>query len=185
MALNIGWKRSEQWESYWIEDPAFVDVSEAARQEWEESGDGGPLRPFVKDGAKPTRILFRSLTPDEARMVIAILHEAPSPVEGLIRAYLLCFRIAVAFPDLGGTIGDAGGAQHPTVVKERGTRMLATELVAHLEAAYAGIVTFYGAKVYAASFPSAAEKKASSPQSMPTRSASDTVQDEAAGATSA
>lgn len=185
MALNIGWKRSEQWESYWIEDPAFVDVSEAARQEWNESGEAKPLRPFLKDGAKATRILFRPLTFDESRLVLAEMHGAPSPVAGLMLAYVLCFRLGVQFPDLGPTIRDRGGADHPCLVQDGGRRMLALEVLADLEEQYHGIVAFYGSKVYSASFPSEAEKKASSLQSMPRKSANGSAPDEAAGATSA
>lgn len=178
MALTFGWKAAEVRESFWINDPDLVNVSTAARQAWQEDGDACHLRDFVRPGGKPSRITFRVLTPDEVRIVQGVVGQADAQSEKFTRATLMCFRIAVDFPDAPTAIsagvdpatGDA--TLHDRVAKERGARMLANGFVADLERSFPGIVVFYGNKVLTASFATEDEKKASSQPSTPTPSSS-------------
>lgn len=169
MALSFGWRANDVRESHWIDDPAFQNVSEAARQSWLEDGDSSHLAPFAKAG-KPELITFRNLTPDETRVVSAYFADQAGTLEGYARATLACFRIAVDFPGAEETIRGVDGGNHPRIVKERGIRMLANEFVSHMETAYKGMVAFYGGLILRASFATDAEKKASSPPSTPTPS---------------
>lgn len=171
MGLSFGWRASEVRESIWIGDPSLVNVSAAARAAWREDGDASHLRPFATAG-QPSIITIRTLTPDEVRLAAGYLGD-----EGAVgdrgpyaRAMLSAFRMAIDFPDAPEAFNTPDGARHERVVKERGTRMLANEFVTQLELSYRGIVAFYGDKILKASFATDAEKKASSPPSMPTRS---------------
>lgn len=178
MGLSFGWKKGEEWVSYWPEDDAFGPIPLDVREEFDKDGEGSRLLKYVKNGKDPTAITFRTLTSDETRKVIVCVHEAGSPLAGLIDAYHLCFRMGVDFPSQAErwTVREAGGAEvmctkHTNV---RGVRMLSEKFVDYLDVKYPGMVSFYGAKVYAASFPSEAEKKVLSQPSMPSQSAEST-----------
>jgi hypothetical protein len=170
MGLSFGWRAQEVRESFWIDDPDLANVPQAARDEWQETGDAAPLRPFIKPGGTPSPIVFRALTPDEARTVTSLLAGATSNTEAAYRSWLLCFRIGASFPACPAILKDEKGAEHEMVVRERGLRMLANEFVAALDKAWPGLSPFYGRLIFDASFLDAAEKKASSPPSTPTKS---------------
>ena len=172
MGLTFGWCKTEVRESIWIDDPALEGVSEAAREAWEEDGDASHLRPFVKVG-KPTVIEFRSLTSDETRKVMAMLTAADVENEGGARAALLCFRIGCNFPGMR-FVTDVEGATHDMIVKEHGCRMIAAEACAAFDKAYPSMAQFYGLKIFAASFATDAEKKASSQPSTARKSSNGT-----------
>jgi len=165
MGLSFGWRANEVRESIWSGDSALGEVPEAAMAKWREDGDAGHLAPYATNGA-PSKITFRNLTPDEAQVVRAY-YDAPSTLEAALRATLMCFRIAVDFPEAPNETRDQRGVRLQRIVKERGLRLLSNEWVAHIEQAYPGIVRFYGDLVFAASFPTNDEKKASSPPSTP------------------
>lgn len=179
MGLRFGWKAHEVWESHWPKDPSFGEIPEGALQEWSETGDASPLRPYVKHGT-PTRITYRTLTLDETQFVRGVCTPDAWMTEqqALNRAVALCFRIGVDFPDEKPTYTDAGGAVKQKTVKEKGIRMLADEYSRALDAAYPGIVKFYGSLIFNAAFATEAEKKASSLQSTPSQSAPTTASEE-------
>lgn len=166
MSLSFGWRAKDKRESFWVDDPDLVDVSEAAREAWASDGDAAHLRPFVRPGGKPTRITMRPLTVDESRFVRGIMVDSPGdgPVGG-VRAAAWCFRIGVDFPDLPKVMGSSDGAERSRVETNHGIKMLAEWFVQELEASYPAIVDFYGVKVLTATFPTEQEKKASSPPS--------------------
>lgn len=174
MALSFGWRANDQRESIWIGDPALKDVSDAAAEAWRESGDAVHLEPYATKG-KPTTIFVRALTADERTFVLAPMTGNESEGEklaGLGRAMLLAFRIGVSFKGMSDSVGRDPDTdlKRKVIVNERGIRMLATNIVDDLQKAYPGLVEFYGGLVFNASFLTDAEKKASSPPSMPTPS---------------
>ena len=169
MALSFGWRPNDVRESIWIGDPALVNVSAAARAAWKEDGDASHLRPFQANG-QATKITFRNLTPDEARMASAYWYEAANNVESWGRATLVCLRLGVDFPGESEELATPDGVRHARTVKERGARMLAPELVSDLEERYPGMVAFYGGLIYRATYPQDDVKKASSPPVTPTPS---------------
>ncbi len=168
MALSFGWRSNDIRESIWKGDPALKNVTPAALEAWEEDGDASHLEMFETKGDPATRITFRNLTPDETRIAQGYFVDASS-FEGYMRAILVCFRIAVGFPDTP-EVRTQDGVKRGYVVREKGIRMLANEFVSELENKYPGMVGFYGTLVLNASFATELEKKASSPQSTQTPS---------------
>jgi hypothetical protein len=167
MALKLGWRANDIRESYWKGDPAFKNIDAKALEDWQEDGDASHLERFATPGDPPTKITWRNLTPDEARVAQGYFIEATT-FEGYMRAVLVCFRMAVGFPDTPEVRTEDGKRSY--TVREKGIRMLANEFVTDIETKYPGIVAFYGGLILNASFASEIEKKASSPQSTPTPS---------------
>lgn len=163
MALDFGWRVVDPRESIWRGDPALGPVPADVLERWEDDGEASHLLPYVRPGEHPTTIRVRTLTQDESHFVQGIV--ATAGADGIFRAWLACFRMAVSFEGLPEKING-----NPTHVTERGFRMMADPLVAYYAHAFPGITYFYGAKVYSAAIPSEAEKKASSPPSTPTPS---------------
>jgi len=184
MALSFGWRANDIRESIWRDDPAIPrlaggkdpDVPAGVLASWAEDGDASHLMPFATQGS-PTIITFRSLTPDEKPVILALIQSAKGD-EGFMRAMLACFRIGVDFKGAPAAIPDADGTEHALSGKERGIRMLPLNFVAHLQDTYPGMIEFYGGLVFTSSFLSEFEKKASSPPSTPTpSSAADSTTD--------
>jgi hypothetical protein len=177
MGLSFGWQADDVRESFWIDDPDLENVSAQARVAWNEDGDASHLRPFIRPGGKPALITFRPLNMAESRTVTALMASlADSQLEGIIRAYLLCFRLAADCPDAPARIPAGVDKEtgkdlfHDRVVKERGYRMLADPFCKKLDKDYPGIVSFYGRMIFEATYPTESEKKASSPPSTMTPS---------------
>ncbi len=168
MALDFGWLANDVRESIWIDDPALLNVSQAARDAWEEDGDASHLQPFAKNG-QPTRITFGVLTTAQTQSALSFYGDSFNDADAFGRMLNLCFRMAVDFPDAPDEITTAEGDKVKRVVKEHGIRMLADPFVAALARKYPRMQGFYGLKVYRASFATDAEKKASSPPSTPTQ----------------
>jgi hypothetical protein len=164
MALSFGWRANDVRESIWRDDDALTNVPAAALEAWKEDGDASHLRPYAL-GGQPTVITFRTLNPDESRIAQAYFYQGDNALESYTRATLICFRIGVDFAGAPDGIGTPDGTIHPRIVKDRGTRMLALEFVAAMEAQHPGIVSFYGGLIYKATWPTEVEKKASSPPS--------------------
>jgi hypothetical protein len=169
MALSFGWRANDVRDSIWKGDPALVNVPAGALDAWQEDGDASHLEPYATAG-DPTIIRFRALTPDEKPIVMGVMAGADSNIEGANRAWIRCFRMGVSFDGMEESAKDEYGAKRRMTVKERGIPMLANEVVMDLESKYPGIVVFYGALIFNASFLSDAEKKASSPPSTETPS---------------
>ena len=166
MGLNFGFRPHEQRESIWREDDALDSVPEAALSQWKVDGDASHLRPYATKGT-PAKVTFRTLTSDEHLMVTTRYYGAANNLESYLRMTLLCFRLAVDFPDAPTEITDARGVKIQRVVKEYGSTLLSDDFVRHIEHAYPGICAFYGGLVLGASLPTAAEKKASSQSPTP------------------
>jgi hypothetical protein len=156
--ISFGWKLGDVRESYWIGDPALVEVSAAARAAWEVDGDASHLEPFIKNG-KATRVVFRSLSPDETRVAQSPLVEPSNEAAAWRRAAWLAFRMGVSFPDDPDEVTAPDGKRHKIIIREGGIDMLAIPFVRHLEIAYPGLVAFYGEKVLSVSMPGLLEKK--------------------------
>ncbi len=169
MGLNIGWRIRDTRESIWKDDDSLVDVSAAAMDSWKEDGDASHLRMFAKNG-DPQIITWRPLSQDEIEVVRAFHIEATNTYEALARSWNMCFRIAVDFKGVRDEYVDYKGRKWPRIVNQRGMKMLSKEFSDGMEDAHPGIQAFYGNLIFAASFLSPAEKKASSPPSTPTPS---------------
>ena len=182
MALSFGWRANDIRESIWRDDSALQSVPLAALEAWREDGDASHLRPYATNGT-PSVLTYRALSPDEARFVQGLFSPDANELELLLRSWLLCFRIGVDVPDAPAVIPTPDGASHLRVVRDRGIRMLANEFVSDLETRYPGIVAFYGNLIHRATFPTPAEKKASSPPSTPTPSSGPGDSQTAAGNT--
>jgi len=177
MALSFGWRANDIRESIWKDDQAIPrlaggsapDVPAGVLASWHEDGDASHLMPFATLGA-PTIITFRSLTPDEKPVILALMQGAVNKDEGVMRALLACFRIGVDFKGAPAAVPDTDGVEHALSGKERGIRMLPLGFVGHMQDSYPGMIEFYGALVFQSSFLAEIEKKASSPPSMPTPS---------------
>ena len=163
MGLDFGWRVAETRESIWRDDPDLGPIPADVLERWEQDGEAAHLLPYVRPGGHPTTIRVRSLTQDESHFVQGIV--ATAGADGIFRAWLACFRMAVSFEGLPEKINGS-----PTYVTERGFRMMAEPVVAHFAHAFPGITFFYGAKIYSAAIPSEPEKKASSPPSTTTPS---------------
>lgn len=169
--LSIGWRANDVRESIWKDDPALKQpLPEAALAAWEEDGDASHLEPYATLG-EATVVYFRALTPDEKPIVLGAQAAADNNVEGMLSAWVKCFRIAVSFSGMQESATDAEGVKHRMTVKPKGTPMLAPEVAEHMERTYPGMTAFYGELIYKASFLSDAEKKALSPPSIETPSA--------------
>jgi hypothetical protein len=177
MALSFGWRANDIRESIWKDDPAIPrlvggnapDVPAGVLASWQEDGDASHLLPFATHGS-PTIITFRSLTPDEKPVILALMQSAVNKDEGFMRAMLACFRIGVDFKGAPAAIPDSDGVDHALSGKERGIRMLPLNFVGYLQDNYPGMIEFYGGLVFQSSFLGDAEKKASSQPSTPTPS---------------
>ncbi len=165
MGLNFGWKPSDVRESIWQGDDSLANVPEAALVSWRVDGDASHLKPYATNGA-PSKITFRTLTADEL-MMVQTRYFGAERVESYTRMVLLCFRIAVDFPDAPTETTDARGVKVTRVAKESGVVMMTDGFIRHIEESYPGIGFFYGNLVLQASMPTAAEKKASSQPSTP------------------
>lgn len=177
MALQIGWRANELRESIWIGDPALGEVPDAALEAWRLDGDASHLEPYATNG-EPTTILFRALTLSEQAYVRTPMYGNESQGEkmaGLERAIILCFRIGCSFKGAGDSAGtDPGtGAKRKLIVNEKGIWMLSEAVINDVGKAFPGLIEFYGNLVFAASFLSEIEKKASSPPSTQTPSSAE------------
>jgi hypothetical protein len=177
MALSFGWRANDIRESIWIGDPSLVNVTDAALEAWRTDGDASHLEPYATSG-EPTTILWRALTLSEQAYVRTPMYGNDSQEEklsGLERAIILSFRIGCSFKGAGDSMGqDPGtGIKRKIVVNEKGIWMLSEAVVADLVKAFPGLLEFYGNLVFAASFLSDSEKKASSPPSTPTPSSAE------------
>lgn len=160
--LKLGYVAAEVRESLWPGDPAIDSekVSTAASEAFAEDGDASHLLPYVRAGAKPTRITFRSLSSDEAAMLTGLAVET-----NLFRAWEMAGRLAVDFPDLGDGVGDGRKLE-----LWKGYRVLSDGFVRSLKREYPGMLSFYGRIVMTAATATEAEKKASSPLPTPPKS---------------
>lgn len=169
MGLQFGFIANSRRESIWPEDDALGEVPDAALEAFMLDGDATHLRPYVKASATPTRIVFRTLTQDEAATVDVLrLQVAP------LRAWEMSFRMGVDFPDAPETFQLPEGGTAPKTEMWRGFVVLSDGFVRSLKSRYRNIASFYGRLVYNGSFPSEAEKKASSPPPTPTPSVGNT-----------
>lgn len=167
--LRFGFIAGERRESIWPHDEAVGEIPAAAQLAFSADGEAEHLRPYVKPGQTPARIVFRTLTQDEASTV-----EVLSLQVAKLRAWEMAFRMGVDFPDAPETIGLATGGTGSKTERWRGFVVLSDGFVRALKAQYPGIVMFYGKLVFDSSFPSEPEKKASSPPPMPTLSVGST-----------
>jgi hypothetical protein len=168
MGLDFGWRANDVRETIWIEDSALVNVPPGVIDDWRADGDASHLRPYATAG-QPEVFTFRTLTQDEAHYVRRFAEgegDRPS-MSALARVFLASFRIGVEFPTGPESLRDQAGARHSRTARERGIRMLNEEFVEYLARRYPGIVAFYGNLIFAATFATDAEKKASSPPSTP------------------
>lgn len=164
MGLDLGWRTNDVRETIWIEDDALVGVTAGAAEDWARDGDASHLLSFATAG-QPLVFTFRSLTGDECEYVRGFLVDgAPGAQE---RAMLASFRLGVDFPTATEDFKMQDGTRRARTIRQHGLRMLSEEFVRHLRLRYRAIVTFYGSKIFIASFPSEPEKKASSPPSTP------------------
>lgn len=175
MGLSFGWKSHAVHESIWKDDDALDNVPESALSEWKVNGDAIHLRPYATKG-EPSKITFRTLTADEYLTVTTRYYETSGNLESLARMALLCFRMAVDFPDAPTEWVDARGVKHRRTEKVSGAMMLSDEFIQHIEEKYPGISFFYGHMVLDSAMPTPAEKKASSPPSTPPPSEPPTAQ---------
>lgn len=160
MALSFGWKLNEKRYGIWKGDPALGTVPPEVLESWERDGQAAHLEPYAING-KAEVIEFRSLRIDETRGLL-------KPTTTVGQAYLDCFRLGVRFPRAQESWRAADGTTARVVTRdESGFPKLSLGFVEALEASYPGIVDFYGELIFAASFPSEPEKKASSPPSTP------------------
>lgn len=141
-------------------------IPQTALATYMDTGQG--IGQYARPGTKPTRITFRTLSPDELLVVRGLMRELADtePVTAMDRVYLAAFRVACDFPDLEGHVEDADGAKQAIHADDvaLGVRALAPEFVATVPVALA---KFFGLLVYMSSVPTEAEKKASSPPSGP------------------
>lgn len=177
MALSLGWRANEVRESIWVGDPSLVNIPDGALEAWRIDGDASHLEPYATNG-EPTTILWRALTVSEQAYVRNPMYGNNSEGErmaGLERAVILSFRIACSFKGAGESMGQdpETGAKRKIVVNERGFWMLSEAVVADLDKVFPGLIAFYGHLVFAASFLSEVEKKASSPPSIQTPSSAE------------
>lgn len=163
MGLEFGYRQNDVRETIWKDDTALNGVTPGALEDWARDGDACHLRQFAVNG-QPTVFEFRSLNMDESRWVMGM---ADGEASGVLRMWLACFRIGVRFPGAPEVLADRSTGQTglPVTVREKGIRMMALPVVEDLDRRYPGMVSFYGRLIYAATFPSDQEKKASSPPS--------------------
>jgi hypothetical protein len=162
MGLDFGWRANDTRDTIWREDTSLVNVPSGALSDWNRDGDASHLLPYAKNG-KPEVFTFRALSLDESRYVLGILMDGAAT--SWPRALLYCFRIAVDFPQAPEKFTDSSGKDNGRSTRVHGIRMLADPFCFALEVKYPGIIAFYGQLIYAATFPSEAEKKASLPPS--------------------
>lgn len=189
--LDFGWVANDVRESHWPDDRAFLEpdpdkegatrnrIPQPAREAWAEDGDASHLREYAVKGQDPVRITFRALNVGEKSLVAAklsdTLNETGSIRAALNQAHILAFRMGVDFPDLPLQWTDEAGASHRRIVRDSGVMMLAIPFVNALDGKYKDMVDFYGEKIFDATFPSVAEKKASLLRFTKERSAADTA----------
>ncbi len=158
MALSFGLKKKDTRDGIWKGDPALQNVPVEVVSLWEKDGQACHLEQFATNG-KAEVFKFRALRIDETRGLIK---------QGMTvaQAWLECFRLGVRFPGAGETVNMGDGVSERIVSPDvTGFPKLALGFVEYLEENYPGIVDFYGGLIFAASFPSEPEKKASSPSS--------------------
>jgi len=180
MGLDFGFKVNDKREGAWIGDPAFANVPESARADWEKDGAAVHLLPYAING-KPTVFEWRALDVYEARHMKRLFADwGPGSMQLLT---LECFALGVRFPD----VQEDGPAQSGVPLKKmtrdaQGFARLSREFLGQLDQRYPGLIDAYGVLIFNATVPSEQEKKASSPPSTETpSSAADSTGEGTAG----
>lgn len=173
--LDIGWIKRATFEAVWIGDPAYDAgaITDAAREEWQRTGGGAEaLRPFLREGAKPQVIRYRTLTGaealhcDSAKAIYGSVHW----LTGVEIAAMEAFRIA------GELVGVEPPEGVPKYEQTGGFRLMHRDfmdsLISRIETR--SMVMFFGGLMVRGALMGDLEKKASSPPSTVAPSATST-----------
>ena len=158
--LDFGWKLNEERDGAWIEDPALIGVTESAKADWRKDGAAAHLLPFAKNGTL-TIIKFRALNADEVRFVRRLFVDGAAPMENVV---LDCFALGARLPSMPEAGRSPAGEQVATMARDAyGFHRISMPTLNALDRRYPGIISFFGMRIFEATFPSEPEKKASSP----------------------
>ena len=165
MALDFGYRVNDERDGIWIGDPALMAVPESAVTDWEKDGIAAHLLPYAKNG-QPSILKFRALNFREDRYVRR--HFGMGVGGALIAAE--CFALAVRFPDMQEVATARNGTKVSTMERRGDFTVLSDAFLQHLDEKLPGLINFFGNLIFEATYPSLAEKKASSPPSTETPS---------------
>lgn len=158
MALNIGFRPKRVQDCAWIGDPALAEVPEAAKADWRKDGAAAHLLPYAKNG-ELTIIKIRDLHASESRYMQRYIG-----AQVLVRnLFYECFALGARFKGQAEQQQMPDGSKAVSMVRDaNGFLRLSDEVMDGLEVTYPGLIDFFGELIFTASFPTEAEKKASS-----------------------
>lgn len=173
--LDIGWIKRATFEAVWIGDPAYDAgaITDAAREEWQRTGGGAEaLRPFLREGARPQVIRYRTLTGAEA------LHcESAKAIYGAVH-WLTGVEVAAmeAFRIAGELVGVDPPDGIPRFENQGGFRLMHRDIMDSLisRTETRNMVMYFGGLMVRGALMGDLEKKVSSPPSTAEQSAKST-----------
>ena len=169
--LDFGWKVNEERDGAWIDDPALIGVTDAAKADWRKDGAAAHLLPFVKNGTL-TIIKFRALNADEVRFVRR--HAADGMAPPMENVILDCFAMGARLPSMAEAGKTGAGETLETMTRDAsGFHRISIPTLNAIDQRYPGLISFFGTRIFEASFASEPEKKASSPGSTGPQSAAE------------
>ena len=160
--LTLRYRKERERECAWILDPALVDVPESVKADWMKDGSIVHLQPYAKNGAL-TVISVRDLEADEARYVRRYISSGQVLIDNV---FFECFALGARFKGQPDEQVMPDGTRVDTIERDaNGFLRLSRPFMNGVDRDNPGLVNFIGNVILNGSFPSAIEKKASSPQS--------------------
>lgn len=162
MALTLRYRKERERDCAWIGDPALLDVPESAKADWAKEGAAAHLLPHAKNGDL-TIIRVRDLEADEARYVRRFIGAGQILLDNL---FYECFALGARFKGQPDQQQMPDGTTVETVERDgNGFLRLSKVFLNAVDRDNPGLVNFIGGLILHGSFPTATEKKASSPPS--------------------
>jgi hypothetical protein len=160
MALTFRFTKTRERDCAWINDRALLDVPPAVRADWEKDFAASHLKPYAKNG-ELSIIKIRDLTTAEVEYVKRHL-------VGVVLEHLLyrdCFILAARFEGAPDEQRMPDGTMVQTLERKGDFIVLSEAFMKGLNEENPGLSRTLGEAIFHLSFPTATEKKASSPPS--------------------
>lgn len=162
MALTLRYRKERERDCAWILDPALLNVPDSVKADWSKDGAAAHLLPHAKNGDL-TIIRVRDLEADEARYVRRYASGGQVLLDNL---FYECFALGARFKWQADSQQMPDGTTVETIERDaNGFLRLSKVFLNAVDRDNPGLVNFIGNLILTGSFPSAVEKKASSPPS--------------------